>query len=375
MAERILTTHVGSLQRPPELLELVLRKASGEPVDKQAFDRLLTAAVKDVVAKQTSIGIDIVNDGEFSKAAYSTYVTERLSGFGGRAPDVRVTDVEAFPVLAQARGPSGFVRPFCVGPVRLTDPGPAATDVRNLRDALAGMKRRAFLTAASPGLVAMFMPNKHYPSHDGYLADLVEALRPEYRAIIDAGFDLQLDCPDLAAGRHVEYADDSDEGFTRKSHAAIEALNDATRDIPPERMRLHLCWGNYPGPHHLDLPVERILPIAFGARPAGLSFEGANPRHGHEWEVFERLRLPDSKYIIPGVIDSLTTFIEHPRLVAQRIERYAGVVGRDRVMAGVDCGFATVARRASNMDPAISWKKLESLVEGARLASANLWKG
>jgi 5-methyltetrahydropteroyltriglutamate--homocysteine methyltransferase len=374
VADRILTTHVGSLQRPPELLDLVLRKAAGKAVDRPAFDRLLAASVKEVVAKQASIGIDIVNDGEFSKAAYSTYVTERLSGFGGRAPDVRVMDVEAFPVLAQARGPSGFVRPYCTGPVRLVDPGPAAMDVRNLRDALAGTCRRAFLTAASPGLVAMFMPNKHYPSHEVYLADLVDALRPEYRAIVDAGFELQLDCPDLAAGRHVEYAGDSDGEFARKSHAAIEALNAATRDIPPERMRLHLCWGNYPGPHHLDLPVEHILPVAYGARPAGLSFEGANPRHEHEWEVFERLRLPEGKYIIPGVIDSLTTFIEHPRLVAQRIERYAGMVGRDRVVAGVDCGFATVAKRSSNMDPAVSWKKLESLVEGARLASDKLWK-
>lgn len=360
--DRILTTHVGSLQRPQALL------------DERS---LLSAAVKDVVAKQIAIGIDIVNDGEYSKPSYSTYVTERLSGFGGQAPDVRVADVEAFPALARNRGPSGFTRSYCVSKVERQNAQPALADARNLRDALDAAPSKphgAFITAATPGLVAMFMPDKHYGRHEAYLADLARALRAEYETIIAAGFDLQLDCPDLAAGRHVEYAGSTDAEFRRTSEAAIEALNEATAAIAPGRMRMHLCWGNYPGPHHLDLPLEHILPVALKARPAGVSFEGANPRHAHEWEVFRQVRLPEDKYIIPGVIDSLTTFIEHPRLVAQRIERYAEVVGRERVVAGVDCGFATVAKRASNLDPAVTWKKLESLVEGARIASSSLWQ-
>ena len=373
--ERILTTHVGSLQRPAGLLDLVVKKSAGSPVDEQEFARLLASAVGDVVSQQIRAGIDIINDGEFSKISYSTYVTERFSGFGGRAPDVRVMDVAAFPSFAKIREQSAFVRSNCIAKVERRNAGPARIDAQNLGNALAGMKPHAsFLTAASPGLVAMFLPNRYYATHDAYLSDLVQALRPEYETIMEAGFDLQLDCPDLGVGRHSEYSGDTDREFRIRSEAAIEALDAATKGFPAERMRMHLCWGNYPGPHHLDLPVEHILPLVFKARPAGISFEGANPRHEHEWEVFRDLRLPDGKYIIPGMIDTTTLFIEHPRLVAQRIERYAELVGRERVVAGVDCGFATIANRPGNMDPAISWKKLESLVEGARIASAALWK-
>lgn len=374
-ADRILTTHVGSLQRPARLLEMVIRRSAGSEIAEDEFGRLLSAAVKEVVSRQIEAGLDIVNDGEFSKISYATYVTERLSGFGGEAPDVRVTDVEAFPAFAKMRGHSGFVRSYCVAEVLRRNPRPAKVDTTNMREALADAKPYGcFLTAASPGLIAMFMPDLHYKRHEAYLSDLARAMRPEYETIINAGFDLQLDCPDLAAGRHVQYSDDTDEEFGRKSEAAVAAMNEATEGIPSERMRIHVCWGNYPGPHHLDLPLERILPLVFKARPAGISFEGANPRHGHEWEIFRDTRLPDGKFIIPGVIDSTTPFIEHPRLVAQRIERYARLVGRERVVAGVDCGFATVASRSINLDPAISWKKLESLVEGARIASAALWK-
>lgn len=375
--DRILTTHVGSLQRPENLADIVIRKSAGDVVDEAALQSLLTSAVKEVVAKQISTGLDIINEGEFSKISYSTYVTERLTGFGGKAPDVRVADVEAFPGLARNRGPSGFTRSYCLGKVRRHNAEPATIDVQNLRDALNAAPSQpfgAFITAATPGLVAMFMPNRHYGSHEAYLADLTRALREEYETITAAGFDLQLDCPDLAAGWHVEYYGSTQEEFRKISEAAIEALNEATASIPPERMRMHLCWGNYPGPHHLDLPLEQVLPTALKARPAGISFEGANPRHGHEWEVFRQIRLPDGKFIVPGVIDSLTNFIEHPRLVAQRIERYAQVVGRERVVAGVDCGFATVAKRASNLDPCVTWKKLESLVAGAKIASSILWR-
>lgn len=248
--DRILTTHVGSLQRPASLLALVVKKNAGAAVDEREFARLLASAVGEVVSQQIKAGIDIINDGEFSKISYSTYVTERLSGFGGQAPDVRVTDVEAFPLFAQMRGHSGFVRSYCIAKVERRNAEPARIDAQNLRDALAGVKPHgSFLTAASPGLVGMFMPNRHYASHEAYLSDLVRALRPEYETIIEAGFDLQLDCPDLAAGRHVEYAGDTDEEFEKRSEAAVEALNEATAGLPSDRMRMHICWGNYPGLH------------------------------------------------------------------------------------------------------------------------------
>ena len=375
---RILTTHVGSLPRAADVLQYLVKKENGavlqETGEEAAFRCSLSAAVRDVVARQVQLGLDWVNDGEMSKFAYSTYVTERLSGFAGHEKGKAPSDVLDFPEYAKRSGGLPVKRPLCQGPVAVKDTVPLAADLANFRRAVdAAQPVRTFLTAASPGLAAYFLQNRYYPTHDAYLAALAEALRPEYEAIIAAGFDLQLDCPDLAMGRHIRYADDSDAQFRVRSEAAVAALNHATANIAPERMRLHLCWGNYSGPHHRDMPLAQVLSVALKARPAAFSFEGANPRHDHEWEVFSALRLPEDKLVLPGVIDSTTNFIEHPRLVAQRIERYAGVVGRERVIASTDCGFATSAH-SDGVDPAIAWAKLGVLVEGARLASQRLWK-
>jgi 5-methyltetrahydropteroyltriglutamate--homocysteine methyltransferase len=372
---RILTTHVGSQPRPPELRALLLKKDAGEAVDAGEFERLLAAAVNETVAHQVRIGIDLVSDGEMGKIAYSTYFAERLSGYSGSGPGTVARDLADFPDFMKTSGRGlGVRRPLCEGPLALKTRAPLETDLRNFTAAVASAKPTgAFLTAASPGVTAYFLRNRYYPSHEAYLAALVPFLRDEYEAIVAAGFDVQLDCPDLAMSRHLGYADVSDAEFSRLSEAALEALNDATRNIPPVRMRLHLCWGNYAGPHHYDLPLERVLPLALRSRAQAISFEGANPRHEHEWEVFETLQLPEDRVILPGVIDSATNFIEHPRLVAQRIERYANIVGRERVVASVDCGFGTSAG-SQGVDPAIAWAKLEALAEGARIASARLWR-
>jgi 5-methyltetrahydropteroyltriglutamate--homocysteine methyltransferase len=371
---RILTTHVGSLPRPSELRALLLAKDDGKPVDEAQFARLVTEAVHDVVARQTKIGIDLVSDGEMAKIAYSTYPAQRFSGYAGSGPGTMARDLADFPDFAKTSGRGlGVKRPMCEGPLALKDRTPLETDLRNFAAAVAAAKPTgAFLTAASPGVTAYFLRNNHYPSHEAYLAALVPLLRDEYEAIVAAGFDVQLDCPDLAMARHLGYADKSETEYAKLCEAAIEALNDATRNIPPDRMRLHLCWGNYPGPHHYDLALERVLPVALKSRARAISFEGANPRHEHEWELFETVRLPDDRIILPGVIDSATNFIEHPRLVAQRIERYARAVGKERVVASVDCGFGTAAG-SGGVDPAIAWAKLGALAEGAKLASRNLW--
>jgi 5-methyltetrahydropteroyltriglutamate--homocysteine methyltransferase len=372
-AGRIRTTHVGSLPRPPELLELLVKREAGEPVDAALFEERCAAAVDDVVARQLAAGIDIVNDGEMSKFAYSTYIKNRLSGITGYAGDRRLpADVRAFPGFAARMVVGWGVLPACDGPLALKDAGPLEADLRHLR--AAATKTGAadlFMTAASPGLTATFIPNRYYASHEAYLAALVDVLRVEYEAIVAAGFTLQLDCPDLASARNNTYAEFSDAEFAARQVLAVEAINAATANIDPQRMRLHLCWGNYEGPHHLDIPLEAALPVACTARPAAISFEGANPRHEHEWALFADFDLPDGKTIIPGVIDSTTNFIEHPEVVAQRIERYARRLGADRVIAGVDCGFGTTATQA-NVDPEIVWAKLRSLAEGAALASERL---
>jgi 5-methyltetrahydropteroyltriglutamate--homocysteine methyltransferase len=372
---RILTTHVGSLPRPPELRALLLAKDEGKAIDQAAFQRLLADAVRDTVRRQVAIGLDLVSDGEMGKVAYSTYVAERFSGYAGSGPGTVARDLVDFPDFMKTSGRGlGVKRPLCEAPVALKDRRPLETDLRTFAAAVAAERPAgAFLTAASPGVVAYFLRNRYYPSHEAYLAALVPLLRDEYEAIVAAGFDLQLDCPDLAMARHIGYADASDADYRRLSEASIEALNDATRNIPPERMRLHLCWGNYAGPHHYDLPLERVLPLALRTRAHAISFEGANPRHEHEWELFETMRLPDDRIILPGVIDSATNFIEHPRLVAQRIERYAKIVGRERVVASADCGFGTSAG-SLGVDPAIAWAKLEALAQGAKLASERLWR-
>ena len=374
--DRILTTHVGSLPRPDDLRDLHVKRNAGEAVDPAAFEGLVRASVADVVRRQVETGVDLVDDGEFGKFAYQTYVMERLDGIGGLGePRTHPGDVLDFPTYA-ARFAGGWGRlPLCEGPLAVKSTQPLERDLRNFGDAVAGARPvGTFLTAASPGLTASFIENRYYKSHADYLAALVEVLRPEYEAIVAAGFDLQLDCPDLASARKTIYMQRSDAEFLRLQEQAVDAINAATATIPPERMRMHVCWGNYEGPHHRDIPLERVMPTAVKARPAAILFEGANPRHDHEWTFFRSFKLPDDKVIVPGMIDSTTNFIEHPELVAQRIERYAGVVGRERVIAGVDCGFGTSIRQQNAVDTEIMWAKLAALVEGARIASDRLWK-
>jgi 5-methyltetrahydropteroyltriglutamate--homocysteine methyltransferase len=372
---RILTTHTGSLPRPHDLMPLLEALDTDAPVDHAAFEVSVRRAVADVVRRQAAVGLDVVNDGEQGKVGYSTYVRHRLTGFGGQSAVPKRADWADFPeAAARAERRSAVARPSCNGAIEWRDRGAVGKDAANLRAALEGVPMtEAFMTAASPGVIAHFLRNEHYPSREAYLARLVDVMKEEYDAIHRAGFVLQVDCPDLAMGRHLAFPELSDAEFLKIAAANVEALNHALRDIPPDRMRLHLCWGNYEGPHHRDIPLREILGIALRARPQALSFEGANPRHEHEWVVFREVPLPDDRIIIPGVLDSTTNFIEHPELVAQRIVRYAEIVGRERVIAGTDCGFATFARSHSQVEPEIAWAKLAAMAEGARLASAQLW--
>ncbi len=377
-AGRFATTHAGSLPRPPDLVRAMFAKEEGVPVDPAALAATIRAAVAAVVGKQVAAGVDIVNDGEMSKPSYATYVKDRLDGFGGESRPLVYQDLVDFPDFAQrVFGDPGRSRrrtPGCNGPIGVRDPGAAQTDVANLKAALAPSNpSQAFLSAASPGVISLFFHNGHYPSEEAYLHAIAEAMRPEYEAVAGAGLILQIDCPDLAMGRHIQYADLDTAGFRGKMRLHIEALNHAVASIPADRMRLHLCWGNYEGPHHCDVPLKDIVETVFLAKPAGLSFEAANPRHAHEWTVFEDVKLPDGKVLIPGVIESKTNFIEHPELVAQRIGRYARLVGRENVIAGSDCGYGTWVGQAA-VDPGVVWAKLGSLAEGARLASREFWR-
>jgi 5-methyltetrahydropteroyltriglutamate--homocysteine methyltransferase len=374
--ERILTTHTGSLPRPWDLTATLEAMEAGTAPDPQAFDAGVRRAVGEVVRKQVEAGVDIINDGEQSKVGYSTYVRYRLTGFEGRSSMAVRADWADFPEAAARQGRAATVaRPACSGPVAWKDKEAVMKDIAHLKAALAGVQpAEAFMTAASPGVIAHFLHNEYYPSHEAYLAHLADVMKEEYDAISQAGFVLQVDCPDLAMGRHLRFPDLSTAEFLNIAQANVEALNHALRDIPPDRLRLHLCWGNYEGPHHRDIPLKDILGIVLKARPQAISFEGANPRHEHEWTVFREVKLPDEKVIIPGVLDSTTNFIEHPELVAQRIVRYAEVVGRENVIAGSDCGFATFARSNPQVEPEIVWAKLRSMAEGARLASAALWR-
>ena len=374
--ERILTTHTGSLPRPSDLTTMLEALDAGNAPDTAAFEARVRRAVADVVRQQIDAGVDVVSDGEQGKVGYSTYVRHRLTGFGGESAGRPRADWADFPeAAARAERRSTVSRPACNGPIDWKDRTAVEKDVANLHAAVdAGEPTEAFMTAASPGVIAHFLPNQHYASREAYLARLVDVMKEEYDAIHRAGFVLQVDCPDLAMGRHLAFPDLSDAEFLKIAAANVEALNHALRDIQADRMRLHLCWGNYEGPHHRDIPLRAILGIALKARPQALSFEGANPRHEHEWAVFREVKLPDDRIIIPGVLDSTTNFIEHPELVAQRLVRYAEVVGRERVMAGSDCGFATFARSTAGVEPEIAWAKLRSMTEGARLASAQLWR-
>jgi 5-methyltetrahydropteroyltriglutamate--homocysteine methyltransferase len=370
--EHILTTHTGSLPRPPALLEALQRRDRGES-NGAALEGQVRDAVLDVVARQARAGVSVVNDGEAGKIGYSTYVKERLEGFGGTGGMEGVpSDLAEFPdFMARVMGGLDFEMPACIGPVSYRDLDAVRTDIANLQAAVAAAEvEDAFMTAASPGVISVFLQNQYYPSHEEYIGALAEVMKAEYDEIHQAGLVLQLDCPDLAMTRHM--SNESLEEFRRRSRLHVEAINHATRDIPAEAMRLHLCWGNYEGPHHHDVPIRDIIDVVLEARPAAISFEAANPRHAHEWKVFEDVRLPDGKALIPGVIDSTTNYIEHPELVAQRLVRYANLVGRENVIAGSDCGFATFASFLA-VDPAITWAKLGAMAEGARLASEALW--
>jgi 5-methyltetrahydropteroyltriglutamate--homocysteine methyltransferase len=356
---------------------MMFAKEEGVPVDAAALGARIRAAVAEVVGKQVQAGLDVVNDGELSKPSYATYIKDRLDGFGGASQSLQYQDLVDFPGMARrVFGDPGRARrktPACTGPIRVRDASAAQVDVDNLAAALGRAEAaEAFLTAASPGVISLFFRNDHYPSHEAYLFAIAEAMRQEYETVARAGFVLQLDCPDLAMGRHIQFAALSLEEFRRMARLHIEALNHALANVPPDQVRLHLCWGNYEGPHHYDVPLADIIDVVVMARPNGISFEAANPRHGHEWKVFERVKLPAGKVIIPGVIDSTTNFIEHPELVAERIGRYARLVGRENVIAGTDCGFGTWVGQAA-VDPDIVWAKLASLAAGARLASRELW--
>lgn len=372
----IRTSHTGSLPRPDDLLALLRRRDQGtrERGDDDALATATCRAVNEVVQRQADIGLDLVNDGEMGKISYVTYVRNRLSGFNGTASgDIPSADLGDYPKLAarNAQSRTSAERPACDGPIAFQGTQAVQQDLDNLRDTIIAAGRTpadAFMTAASPGVVALFLDNGYYPSDDEYLAAIGAAMRVEYEAIASSGFSLQLDCPDLAGGRHGRYQDDDLATFRRRVARNIEVLNDAVAGIPPERMRLHLCWGNYEGPHHKDIPVEDILDLVLRAKPATLSFEAANPRHAHEWEVFRDAAIPDDKVLMPGVIDSCTNYIEHPRLVAQRLARFVEIVGPDRVIGATDCGLSTFAG-TERVDPDVAWAKLGSLAEGARIAN------
>jgi 5-methyltetrahydropteroyltriglutamate--homocysteine methyltransferase len=371
--ERFLTTHTGSLPRPEDLIRTMFAKEEGVPVDPAALAARIRAAVAEVARKQVEARLAVVNDGEMSKPSYATYVKDRLTGFGGQSHPLQYRDLVDFPGMAhRVFGDPGRARrrtPACTGPITVRDDAAAAADTDNLTAALGGLKvEEGFMSAASPGVISLFFRDEHYGSQEKYLFAIAEAMRHEYEAVARAGFVLQIDCPDLAMGRHIQYAALSTEDFRKAARRHIEALNHALANVPPDQARLHLCWGNYEGPHHHDIPLADILDVVFTAKPSGISFEAANPRHAHEWRVFERIKLPSGKVLIPGVIDSTTNFIEHPELVAERIGRYARLVGRENVIAGTDCGFGTWVGQAA-VDPDIVWAKLATLAEGARLAS------
>lgn len=376
-SERILTTHVGSLPRPDDAVALLLRKDRGEAYDQAEFDRVMRRAVTDIVKRQVEIGLDVVSDGETSKIGYATYIKDRFNGFGGDftpKPHLDLADHPEFRKRMTAfLGSQTFRRLTCIAPVSIKDRNAAKFDIENFRSALASSSAtEGFLNAASPGVVSSFQPNRYYPSHEAYIEALVAVLQPEYEAIANAGLLLQIDCPDVAMSRHTGFQDLSEADFLKRAAFDIEALNHALANVPANQVRVHVCWGNYEGPHDHDIALEKILPIVLRAKAQAISFEAANPRHEHEWVVWRDAKLPDDKILIPGVLDSSSNYVEHPELVAQRIERFADAVGRERVIAGTDCGFGTFAAY-SKVDPAIAFKKLRALAQGAAIASKRLW--
>ena len=376
--DRILTTHVGSLPRPDDLIRIMFAKEEGIPVDREALAERVKSAVGDVVAKQLDAGIDIVNDGEMSKPSYATYIKDRLAGFGGESNSFVYQDVAEFPAMQERvfndPGRSRRKTPGCNAEISVSDAEAAVTDTENLIAALDGRQAAGrFLTAASPGVISLFFANTHYPDFETYIFAIADAMRHEYETVTNAGIMLQLDCPDLGMGRHIQYADLDLKDFRKRAELHVEALNHALANVPKEMVRIHLCWGNYEGPHHCDVPLADVIDIAFKANVGGISFEAANPRHAHEYTVFDDVKVPDDVVLIPGVLESKSNFIEHPDLVAQRIVRIAERVGREKVVAGSDCGYGTWVGQAA-VEPEIVWAKFAAMADGARRATDILWK-
>jgi len=375
--DRFLTTHTGSLPRPDDLIRMMYAKEEGVPVDAAALAQRVREAVIEVVNKQADAGVDLINDGEMSKPSYATYVKDRLSGFGGTGNTFVYQDLADFPRLEKRvfgdPGRSRRKTPACNAPISVRDAKAAQVDTDNLKAALTGVKSRGrFMSAASPGVISLFFRNDHYKNFETYIYAIADAMRHEYQTVVKAGFVLQVDCPDLGMGRHIQYANLSLAEFRKRAQLHVEALNHALKDLPQEQLRMHLCWGNYEGPHHRDVALADVIDIVFTARPSAISLEAANPRHAHEWALFETVKLPEGKVLIPGVIESKSNFIEHPELIAQRIGRYAKLVGRENVIAGSDCGYGTWVGQAA-VDADVVFAKLEAMAEGARIASKQFW--
>lgn len=375
---RIASTHTGSLPRPDDLIRMMWAVGDGIPVDRVALDERISTAVTEMVTRQVDAGVTVVNDGEMSKPSYATYVKDRLSGFEGESvQSYFFQDLVDYPRSAEmvAENPGRRKRsaPACTGAITVTDPEAAVRDMVELRRAADEQRATAiFSSAASPGVISLFFGNEHYTTREEYVFAIAEAMRHEYEAIAAAGATVQLDCPDLAMGRHSAYAGMDTAEFRDAIRVNIEALNHAVRNIPEEQLRMHLCWGNYPGPHHCDVPIQEIIDIVWTAKPRTVLFEGANPRHAHEWAVLAELGVPDDKVICPGVIEPQSNYIEHPELVAQRIERWATVVDPERLMAGVDCGFS-VHVGLQGIDPDVAWAKLASLAQGCEMAAERVF--
>ena len=373
---KILTTHVGSLPRTQEVVDFIFAREKEQPYDQAAFDACMTSAVSETARRQVEAGVDIVSDGETSKISYATYVKDRYTGFDGDSPRNAPADLKQFPTFLQRLADDGgtptYARPMCVGEVKSKGQGELEKDIANLKSAMAehGVER-GFMNAASPGVISLLLQNDFYPTREAYLEALANAMKAEYETIVASGLDLQLDCPDLALSRHMLFNDLSDDEFIKIANSHVEALNYALSDVPAEKVRVHICWGNYEGPHVCDIPMSKMLDTLMSTKARYVLFETSNPRHGHEWSVFKDRKndIPEDKVLVPGVVDTTTNFVEHPDLVAQRIDRFVDIVGADRVIAGSDCGFGTFAGFGA-VDPEIAYAKLSSLSQGAAKSSA-----
>ena len=376
MSRRIQTTHVGSLPRTKQITDLVFAREAGVPVEEDGFNRIVGEAIVEIVGRQKAAGIDLPSDGELSKISYATYIKDRLTGFAGDSSRRPPQDLELVPSFLERQAKSGgtpsYRRPKCVGEITVKSMQPLSDDIGNFQSALAAHGyAKGFMNSATPGVIALFQPNEFYSTQDDYLEAVAEGMRAEYEGIVAAGLILQLDSPDLGLGRHMMYKDLDDDGFVRAAGRHIEVLNHALRNIDGSKVRMHVCWGNYEGPHHCDIALKKVLPTILKAKPRALLFEGANPRHAHEWADWKDVQLPDDYVLIPGMLDSTTNFVEHPELIAERLMHYVDIVGADRVIAGTDCGFSTFAGFGA-VDPAIVWLKLEALRDGAALLSDRL---